>query len=70
MRTRWDHRVCEMHQDVYIFKKHMNLDVGLAEFLDSGVRACGRDGDPDRLDEDIARPLRVHVRDDALCPVR
>lgn len=50
-----DHRVCEMHQDVYIFKKHMNLDVGLAEFLDSGIRACGRDGDPDRLDEVIAR---------------
>lgn len=44
-----------MHQDVHIFKTRMNLDVGLAEFLDTGVRACGWDGDPDRLDEDIAQ---------------
>lgn len=35
------HRVCEMHQDAYIFLKEMNLgDVGLSEHLDSGIARC------------------------------
>lgn len=34
------HRVCELHQDVYIFRK-MNLgEVGQAEHLDSGIWGC------------------------------
>ncbi|MEJ2528646.1 MAG: zinc dependent phospholipase C family protein [Gammaproteobacteria bacterium] len=47
------HRVCEMHQDVYIYRR-MNLgDIGQAEFLDSGIGACGNPHDHSRLDTDI-----------------
>lgn len=46
------HRVCEMHQDAYIFQR-MNLDgIGLSEHLDTGVGACGAD-DGSALDADI-----------------
>lgn len=35
-----DHRVCEMHQDAYIFQR-LNLgQIGLSEHLDSGIWAC------------------------------
>lgn len=43
--NRKGHRVCEMHQDQYIFSKRMNLDgVGLSEHLDSGIARCTIDG--------------------------
>lgn len=39
-----EHRICEMHQDSYIFKR-LNLGgVGLSEHFDSGIKACGEDG--------------------------
>jgi hypothetical protein len=35
------HRICEMHQDAYIFQR-LNLgDIGLSEHLDSGICSCG-----------------------------
>lgn len=37
-----EHRVCEMHQDVYIFQKRLKLEIGSAEHLRaSGIRDCG-----------------------------
>ena len=34
------HRICEMHQDAYIFQR-LNLgEVGLAEHLDPGIWGC------------------------------
>jgi hypothetical protein len=39
------HRVCEMHQDSYIFAKHLNLgEVGLSEHLASGILRCVEPG--------------------------
>jgi hypothetical protein len=36
------HRVCEMHQDVHIFQKRLNLEIASAEYLRaSGIRDCG-----------------------------
>lgn len=36
------HRVCEMHQDAYIFQR-LNLGaIGLSEHLDSGITRCGQ----------------------------
>lgn len=47
------HRVCEMHQDVYIYQR-LNLgEIGLGEHLDSGVRRCR--SDEGGLDEEIAQ---------------
>lgn len=39
------HRICEMHQDAYIWHKRMNLgEVGLCEHLDHGIRRCSDKG--------------------------
>ncbi len=47
------HRVCEMHQDVFIYRR-MNLgNIGQAEFLDSGIGACGDPHDRKSLDPDV-----------------
>jgi hypothetical protein len=49
-----EHRICEMHQDAYIFQR---LDVGgieMAEYLDHGIGACSSPSGDDRLDEDVA----------------
>ncbi len=59
------HRICEMHQDTYIFQR-LNLgDIGLSEHLDSGVCGCGNAG---KLDADIQAAWRsmlsnVHAAD-------
>lgn len=47
------HRTCEMHQDVFIFRRLNVGDVGVADFLSSGIGACSSDDDNDRLDGDI-----------------
>lgn len=47
------HRVCEMHQDAYIFQRLNVGDVGLSEHLDSGIARCGESGDRHALDADI-----------------
>jgi len=36
-----DHRICEMHQDAFIFRRMNLADVGQSEFLDSGIATCG-----------------------------
>jgi len=47
------HRVCEMHQDAYIFQR-LNLGpVGLSEHLDSGIWGCC-EANSDRLDTVIS----------------
>lgn len=43
------HRICEMHQDAYIFQRLDLGDIGLAEHLDAGICACGEQG----LDSDV-----------------
>jgi hypothetical protein len=34
------HRICEMHQDAYIFQQLNIGEIGLAEHLDSGIWGC------------------------------
>ena len=34
------HRICEMHQDAYIFQRLNIGEIGLAEHLDSGIWGC------------------------------
>lgn len=48
-----EHRICEMHQDVYIYQR-LNLgQINLAEHLDSGLSRCGEKSDKELLDQDI-----------------
>jgi len=52
-RNKTDHRICELHQDAYIFRR-LNLGgLGLSEYLDSGIAACRDAIDPELLDRDI-----------------
>ncbi|MBL4693209.1 MAG: zinc dependent phospholipase C family protein [Magnetovibrio sp.] len=48
------HRICEMHQDAYIYNDRLNLGkVGLSEHLDAennGIQACHRPGNTHRID--------------------
>ncbi|MEQ1488259.1 MAG: zinc dependent phospholipase C family protein [Methylotenera sp.] len=49
-----DHRVCEMHQDAYIFQR-LNLgQIGLSEHLDSGIWGCCQ-VNTDQLDAAVAQ---------------
>lgn len=48
------HRVCEMHQDAYIFPRLNVGQVGLAEYLNAGVWACCDKPDSGRLEPVIA----------------
>jgi hypothetical protein len=48
------HRICEMHQDAYIFQR-LNLgEVGLAEHLDSGIWGCCDKPNSGKLDSAIS----------------
>lgn len=50
------HRVCEMHQDAYIFTKRMNVgEIGLSEHLTSGILRCVQKGKSGEVDHDIKR---------------
>lgn len=49
-----NHRICEMHQDVFIFQEMNMGPMDLAEFLDSGIGRCSNPGNSDELDLDIA----------------
>lgn len=47
-----EHRICEMHQDSYIFKR-LNLGgIGISEHFESGIQKCGKNG---VLDSEISR---------------
>jgi hypothetical protein len=48
------HRVCEMHQDTYIYKRLKTGPLQLAEHLKTGIVACGDNSDPSKLDRDVA----------------
>ncbi len=51
-KNKTDHRICEVNQDTHIFPR-LNLGgIGLSEYLDSGVCACG-EPDARRLDPTI-----------------
>lgn len=48
-----DHRVCEMHQDAYIYQR-LNLGpIGMAEHLDSGIKKCCHPDDNQKIDATI-----------------
>lgn len=48
-----EHRICEMHQDAYIFQR-LNLgEIGVSEHLNSGIATCHDAADPDLIDRDI-----------------
>lgn len=49
-----EYRICEMHQDVYVYQR-LNLGaIEFAEHLDSGIARCGNKNDNETLDKDIA----------------
>lgn len=54
------HRICEMHQDAYIFQR-LNLgEIGMSEHLDSGISKCGAaDG---TLDAAVAQTWREMLK--------
>lgn len=58
-----EHRICEMHQDSYIFQR-LNLG-GLqrAEHLESGIAKCGQASDSGRLDAIITELWTGMLRD-------
>lgn len=57
------HRICEMHQDAYIFPKRMNLgEIGLSEYLDSGIAKCCDQKNVNRLDRDVSFLWREMLR--------
>lgn len=51
-----EHRICEMHQDAYIYQRMALGKVGLSEHLDkenNGIGACHRPGDEHRIDASV-----------------
>ena len=51
-----DHRICEMHQDAYIFQRLNLSKIGLSEHLDKengGIMSCHHPDDDDRIDASI-----------------
>ncbi len=48
------HRVCEMHQDAYIFQRLNAGAVGLSEYFDSGIRLCSSPSDAGKLNNDVS----------------
>ena len=58
-----EHRICEMHQDAYIFQR-LNLgEIGLSEHLDSGIAACCATSDKHEIDPDIENLWRSMLHD-------
>ncbi len=54
------HRLCEMHQDAYIYQR-LNLGgIGIGEHLDSGIAQCGP---VKKLDKDVAALWRGMLED-------
>ena len=48
------HRICEMHQDAYIFQRLNIGEIGLAEHLDSGIWGCCAPPGSGKLDTAVA----------------
>lgn len=56
------HRLCEMHQDAYIYQR-LNLgEIGLAEHLDSGIDICSNRGDRDKIDISVRESWEKMMR--------
>lgn len=54
-----EHRICEMHQDAYIFSSRMNLgEIGLSEHLSSGIGRCTERGTPGVVDVAVKKLWR------------
>ncbi|MEI6154617.1 MAG: zinc dependent phospholipase C family protein [Deltaproteobacteria bacterium] len=47
------HRRCEMHQDVYIFRRMGTSMPQISDHLNSTVLTCSEQNDPTRLDKDV-----------------
>jgi hypothetical protein len=56
------HRVCEMHQDAYIFQRLNVGAVGLSEYLDSGIRLCSSKRDKKKLYKGLSASWRRILR--------
>lgn len=52
------HRVCEMNQDAYIFRRLDLGEIGLAEHLGSGIATCVDAADPQRPDPAVTTTWR------------
>jgi len=48
-----DHRICEMHQDAYIFPRLNVGEVGVSEYLDGGIGACSDERNRNKLNKTI-----------------
>jgi hypothetical protein len=62
------HRLCEMHQDAYIFRRIGGGIPRTADHLRATVLTCADQGDPDQLDSDVLQLwsdilLQVHARE-------
>jgi hypothetical protein len=58
-----EHRVCELHQDAYIFQR-MNLGpIGLAEYLNAGIWACDAPLGSGRLDPVISKLWKAMLKE-------
>lgn len=59
-----EHRICEMHQDAYIFQR-LNLEgIGLSNYLESGIATCTDPRDPEQLDPDIVALWHAMLKDE------
>jgi hypothetical protein len=56
-----NHRICEMHQDAYIFQRLDLGGIGLSEHLDSGIRKCTLPGS-EELDPAITTTWHAMLR--------
>jgi len=57
------HRICEMHQDAYIFPRLNIGEFGLSDYLAIGISTCCDPSDDEMLDPDIAELWRDMLRD-------
>ena len=56
------HRICEMHQDAYIFQRLNIGEIGLAEHLDSGIWGCCDKPGSGKLDLSLQASGRACLR--------
>lgn len=59
------HRLCEMHQDAYIYQRLRLGAIGLAEQLSSGISICSNEGNKEEIDISIRKSWEkmLHVLD-------
>jgi hypothetical protein len=57
------HRVCELNQDAYIFQRFNLGNIGLAEYLDSGIGDCCTASDSGKLDTAVANLWKAMLKE-------